>query len=31
MYIGDALNQRVRRINASTGIINTVAGTGTTG
>ncbi|MDP4263569.1 MAG: T9SS type A sorting domain-containing protein [Bacteroidota bacterium] len=31
MYIGDAFNARVRRITASTGIISTVAGTGTAG
>ena len=31
MYIGDAGNQRVRRITTSTGIITTVAGTGTAG
>lgn len=31
MYIGDALNQRIRRINASDGIISTVAGTGAGG
>ncbi|WP_188936598.1 NHL domain-containing protein [Puia dinghuensis] len=31
MYIGDAANQRVREINAGTGIISTIAGTGTAG
>ena len=31
MYIGDAGNQRVRKIDRSTGIISTIAGTGTGG
>jgi sugar lactone lactonase YvrE len=31
MYLGDAANQRIRRITASTGIISTVAGIGTPG
>src|SRR6185369_9415208 len=31
LYIGDAFNQRIRRITSSTGIITTVAGTGTAG
>src|SRR5258705_2282181 len=31
LYIGDAFNQRIRRITNSTGIITTVAGTGTAG
>jgi Bacterial Ig-like domain (group 3) len=31
LYFADAGNQRVRRIDATTGIINTIAGTGTAG
>lgn len=31
MYIGDAANQRVRKITKSTGIISTIAGTGAAG
>ena len=31
MYIGEGSNQRIRRIDASTGIISTVGGTGTAG
>jgi hypothetical protein len=31
MYFADAGNQRVRRIDASTGVINTIAGNGTAG
>lgn len=31
MYVGEGSNQRVRRIDAGTGIITTVAGTGTAG
>ncbi len=31
LYFADAGNQRIRRIEASTGIINTIAGTGTAG
>jgi hypothetical protein len=31
LYFSDSANQRVRRIDASTGIINTIAGTGTAG
>jgi sugar lactone lactonase YvrE len=31
LYIADGFNQRIRKINASTGIITTVAGTGTAG
>ena len=31
MYVGEGANQRVRRIDASTGIISTIAGTGTAG
>jgi len=30
-YFSDSVNQRVRRIDAATGIINTIAGTGTAG
>lgn len=30
MYISDALNYRIRKVDASTGIINTIAGTGGT-
>jgi streptogramin lyase len=31
VYVGDAANQRVRRIDARTGIVTTVAGTGSSG
>ncbi len=31
MYIGDTRNSRVRKVTVSTGIITTIAGTGTTG
>ena len=31
IYVGDALNNRIREVNASTGIITTVAGNGTAG
>ncbi len=31
LYIADVGNQRIRRVNASTGIITTIAGTGTAG
>ena len=31
MYIGDELNHRVRKVTVSTGIITTIAGTGTSG
>ena len=31
MYFSDTVNQRVRRVDASTGIIHTIAGTGNTG
>jgi sugar lactone lactonase YvrE len=31
VYIGDPLNNRIRRLNVTTGIITTAAGTGTTG
>ena len=31
LYIADAVNHRIRKINASTGIISTVVGNGTTG
>jgi streptogramin lyase len=31
MYIGDLGNSRIRKVNASTGIITTIAGTGATG
>ena len=31
MYIADAFNNRIRLINASTGIISTIAGTGSSG
>lgn len=31
MFIGDAINQRVREISATTGLISTIAGTGTAG
>lgn len=29
LYIGDSANARIRKITASTGIISTIAGTGT--
>jgi DNA-binding beta-propeller fold protein YncE len=31
LYVGDVLNHRVRRVDAKTGIITTIAGTGKTG
>src|ERR1700722_15870912 len=31
IYIADAVNNRIRRVDASTGIITTIAGTGTAG
>ena len=31
MYIADSTNQRIRKVTVSTGIITTIAGTGTAG
>ncbi len=31
MYIGDTFNNRLRKVTVSTGIITTIAGTGTVG
>jgi len=31
IYIGDSLNNRVRKVTISTGIITTIAGSGTSG
>jgi sugar lactone lactonase YvrE len=31
LYIADQLNHRIRRVNATTGVIETIAGTGTIG
>src|SRR6202040_709447 len=31
LFIADYINQRIREVNASTGLISTVAGTGTAG